>query len=194
MLSITRSMALGRNGERREGSLIFSGCGYFHWRRLATLFQEAFPFLSLNELSFVLRNSKENTRLCFAGKELVGFYSYQPGKAPGVVWLNFIAVRKDYRNSGIGKSLLEKLDEEVFQKGFSRIDLAVEKSNLSAIRLYERCGYSRLPREGNKLTYYKEIRPGSIARRHESGQPWGPFHILRKSYWWMAYKVLVNLK
>lgn len=191
MLSITRSMALGQNGERREGSLIFSGCGYFHWRRLATLFQEAFPFLSLNELSFVLRNSKENTRLCFAGKDLVGFYSYQPGKAPGVVWLNFIAVRRDYRNSGIGKGLLEKLDEEVSQKGFSRIELAVYKGNSTAIRLYERCGYTRLPRAGEKWTYYKEIRPRPTAGRDKGEPSRGLFHILRKSSRWLAYRILV---
>lgn len=193
-IPIIQSMSSGQNGEGQKSSLTFSKGSCFHWRQLALLFKEAFPRLSSGEISFELRNSKENTHVCLVGEEVVGFFTHLPDKTTGVVWLNFIAVRKDYRNSGVGKSLLERLEHTVSHNGFSRIELAVEKDNSSAIQLYERCGYSRLSREGDRLTYYKEIRPNPTVRRHESGPPWGHFNILRKSYWWMVYKILVSLK
>jgi len=190
---LLESMSHGQNGEGRRDSLTFSKCSCLHWSQLASLFKEAFPFLSSREISFELRRSKENSHVCLAGKRVVGFFTYLPNKTTGVAWLNFIAVRKDYRNSGIGKSLLERFADQVSQNGFSRIELAVEKNNWSAIRLYERCGYSRLSREGDKLTYYKDIRPEPLAGRRESAQPGRLLNMLRKAYWWMVSRILVDL-
>ena len=52
-----------------------------------------------------------------------------------------LAVHPDLRRKGIGQALLTALEDEGRKIGAEAISLEVRKSNLSAIKLYEKMGY-----------------------------------------------------
>jgi len=54
-----------------------------------------------------------------------------------------LAVDKEYRMKGIGKSLLKTVDHEFLASGFDKVTLEVRKSNWSTIRFYKKHGYKR---------------------------------------------------
>ncbi len=53
-----------------------------------------------------------------------------------------IFVREDYRKSGIGKALIEKMIEEARNQNVKNMFLEVRKSNEPAKGLYKKCGFS----------------------------------------------------
>lgn len=55
-----------------------------------------------------------------------------------------IAVEKEYRGKEIGRMLLETVEKKFIEDGFDKVTLEVRKSNISAIRLYEKTGYTRI--------------------------------------------------
>ena len=58
----------------------------------------------------------------------------------GNVWLG-ICVLPAYKGKGFGKIIMERLIEEAKKKGLQTISLTVDQDNLSAIGLYEKCGF-----------------------------------------------------
>jgi RimJ/RimL family protein N-acetyltransferase len=61
-----------------------------------------------------------------------------------------MSVDRDYRNQGIGTELMERAINWAKEKGIVRLELEVYTENLSAIRLYEKFGFSI---EGRKRMY-----------------------------------------
>lgn len=57
-----------------------------------------------------------------------------------------IAVRSDYRDSGIGRILMERVHQWATSKGATSIELNIYEFNTGAIRFYERLGYHTLSR------------------------------------------------
>ncbi len=85
--------------------------------------------------------------------------------APRQARVLMLAVRKDYRNRGIGSALMAEFTKRCIARGITSIELEVRKSNAGAIKFYNRLGYSirhLLPRfytdkeDGYKM--YKDIR------------------------------------
>jgi ribosomal-protein-alanine N-acetyltransferase len=74
-----------------------------------------------------------------AGGALVGFASGDIRE--GVAWVTTIGVMPAFRRRGIAEALLEACER---QMGNPRIRLCVRRSNLSAIRLYEKWGYRQV--------------------------------------------------
>lgn len=54
-----------------------------------------------------------------------------------------IAVDKEYRMKGIGKSLLRTVEHDFLANGLEEVTLEVRKSNRDAISFYEKQGYKR---------------------------------------------------
>jgi len=52
-----------------------------------------------------------------------------------------ISVSKNYRRKKIGKTLLEKIEKIILNKGINEIDLEVRTRNTSAIKFYQKNGY-----------------------------------------------------
>lgn len=63
-----------------------------------------------------------------------------------------LAVHPDHRRKGIAKALLTALEDEGRKLGAEAISLEVRKSNLSAIRLYEKMGYKTVGERPNFYT------------------------------------------
>lgn len=67
--------------------------------------------------------------------------------------LNNIAVDSNYRRMGIARKLIETMIDYVKSKNGRRILLEVMQENLSAIRLYEKMGFTAV---GDRKDYYKK--------------------------------------
>lgn len=68
-------------------------------------------------------------------------------------------VKSDWRNRGVGTYLLDFIEQDCSQRGFSYLTLNVAKVNLDALRLYERLGYRVIG-----------SRPGCWSFRDDLGQ------------------------
>ncbi|MGN1318934.1 MAG: ribosomal protein S18-alanine N-acetyltransferase, partial [Lachnospirales bacterium] len=64
-----------------------------------------------------------------------------------------IAVHKDYRNKGIGDSLVKKLIEIAYEKEMIGLTLEVRPSNEAALKLYKNNGFKL---EGIRKEYYED--------------------------------------
>ena len=115
-------------------------------------FEERFDdFWNINILKSELNN---NNSLYFVAKnenEILGFVG---------ILLNFdfaeitnIVVRKDFRNLGIGKILLEKIIEETKKKEKQMICLEVNINNIKAINLYKKYRFEEV---GRREKYYNK--------------------------------------
>lgn len=65
-----------------------------------------------------------------------------------------IAVSSQYRNKGIGRSLLQQQLAKMPVKGIEKVFLEVRESNLAAQHLYRHCGF-RL--DGRRKNYYPAL-------------------------------------
>ena len=71
--------------------------------------------------------------------------------------LYLIAVNQNYKGKGIGKQLINYLENEIREKGLNLYGLSVRKDNIDAIGFYNQNGY-KVEFENSKSIYYiKEI-------------------------------------
>ncbi len=73
------------------------------------------------------------------------------------IYLDDLSVTKDYRNKGIGTSLIKRSEEYAKELGIHSIYLHVEKSNDSAFRLYKRLGYTINEEQRSRYLMIKEL-------------------------------------
>ena len=101
-----------------------------------------------NKLAVILgiRNTKT--------KELVG-YSFL-FSIYDEIHLNNIAVKKDYRNKGLGKKLLDYIIKYGVENYFTRITLEVRESNKEALNLYYKYGFELISRRNGYYSNPKE--------------------------------------
>jgi len=82
--------------------------------------------------------------------QMVGFIAGDVRSSEGLAWIATVGVLPEYRGRGIGAALLEACEARIPLK---TIRLCVRRSNETAIRLYERFGYTRL---GEWTRYYHD--------------------------------------
>ena len=75
-----------------------------------------------------------------------------------------VSVRPDAQRRGIGEALLCALAEKAPEHGVARIFLEVRKSNLAAVRLYEKCGYETV---GERKRYYADPVEDALVMKKE---------------------------
>jgi len=75
-----------------------------------------------------------------------------------------VAVHPDYRNQGIATALIVGLVEELRRQGSHCLTLEVRASNETAIRVYERLGFTEL---GRRKNYYRNPREDALILRKE---------------------------
>ncbi|MDD5832257.1 MAG: ribosomal protein S18-alanine N-acetyltransferase [Clostridiales bacterium] len=74
-----------------------------------------------------------------------------------------IAVRSEYRREGIGSRLLEGLISEAKRRKVSGIFLEVRSSNLAAVSMYRRAGFTE---EGIRKNYYSSPAEDALIMRY----------------------------
>ena len=75
-----------------------------------------------------------------------------------------VAVHPDFRRQGIATALIVELVEALRKKGSRCLTLEVRASNLSAISVYERLGFSEI---GRRKNYYRNPREDALILRKE---------------------------
>jgi len=89
------------------------------------------------------------------GDEVIGWCDISPEDLPGFTHCGRLGmgVRKEFRRQGLGRKLLEAALEKAKAKRLERIELEVYASNLPAIELYKRSGFSveGVKKRGRKL-------------------------------------------
>jgi GNAT superfamily N-acetyltransferase len=68
-----------------------------------------------------------------------------------------IAVVPDRRSQGIGSALLGSLVDRAREEGFQALTLSVSPEN-PAVRLYERCGFVRVPSRDDQWTMRLDLK------------------------------------
>lgn len=77
---------------------------------------------------------------------------------PDQGWLGTLAVRRPWRQRGLGRALIDQTFGAFWRRGERKVGLGVDSQNLTgAVRLYESVGMSPTTRIA---TYEKELRPG----------------------------------
>ena len=57
-------------------------------------------------------------------------------------WINLLAVDPDMRRRGLGRMMMERIEEGLSAMGCPKINLQIRESNFDVIRFYEKIGYS----------------------------------------------------
>ena len=85
-----------------------------------------------------------NLYVALIGEECVGFtYIIPKGAFHSFPYLHIIAIKKEYRDKGIGKALLD-YSERIALEMADKLFLVVADYNPDAKRLYERIGYQQV--------------------------------------------------
>lgn len=57
-------------------------------------------------------------------------------------WINYLAVDPGMRRRGLGRKMMERIEDGLSEMGCPKINLQIRESNLDVIRFYEKIGYS----------------------------------------------------
>ena len=106
-----------------------------------SVFPEAF---SREDIEKELMNKKHRIYLAKDRGRIVGFNIWYEDKEDGQVWDWLHAVHPDYRKSGIGSKLMNRVIERTRELGYSRIRLKVYENFHSMIRFCRRKGFVKI--------------------------------------------------
>lgn len=167
----------------------------FDWPVIVRMFQSNLPWVCLGDVSFVLRNRRDSVWIATLSKRVVGFaVCYFKGPAEGA-YLDYLAVASDRQGRGVGRRILQELEVIASQRCCNSMSLAVQESNVRAIKFYRGLGFVEGPvRDGNIgfrrsftcVAYDDFARPAT-------GLSCGRDSLLVRVYWRLVYAVLVEM-
>ena len=73
-------------------------------------------------------------------EEMIGFIAGDPRKRENTGWILTLGALPDWRRQGIAGALLSKCEAQLHMP---QVKLSVRRSNIAAIRLYEKFGYKQ---------------------------------------------------
>lgn len=90
----------------------------------------------------------DETLVAYDGSRPIGFIGVRFKREPAEI--NLIAVNPDYYGKGIGAELVRQGCDLMEEWGCKRVIVRTESPNISAIRMYEKCGFRQI----NSSIYY----------------------------------------
>ncbi|MDY6958460.1 MAG: GNAT family N-acetyltransferase [Halobacteriota archaeon] len=76
--------------------------------------------------------------------ERIGYFAYKIDRFRNELFLSKIYIYSDQRGKGVGKEVLNHLEELSHDRGIGKIALTVYHGNINSIKTYERWGFSNL--------------------------------------------------
>lgn len=90
--------------------------------------------------------------------KIIAFLSIEvPHEAEEYIYLDDFSVTKEYRGNGIGRSMILNAESYAKEIHIPTICFHVEKSNVAALRLYDRLGYEIHEDQGSRYLMIKKI-------------------------------------
>jgi ribosomal protein S18 acetylase RimI-like enzyme len=89
------------------------------------------------------------------GRTTVGYFTID--QLGDYIFVISIQVRRDHQTKGIGRALIERIEDLAFMWGLEGVELCVQSTNLSARAFYEHLRYRFISRERNNLLMRKEL-------------------------------------
>lgn len=138
---------------------LFNEIDALHRDNLPHFFQK--PYGAAREKDYYLELiTDENVALLIAevGKNLVGFVHAIVRDTPAIpvfvprryAIVDSIVVKSEFQNHGIGRKLMDKMQEWAIAKAATSIELNVYEFNGTAISFYEKLGYQTFSRKMSK--------------------------------------------
>jgi len=90
-------------------------------------------------------------------------------------WVNYLAVSPIYQRRGLGRALMEAVEERLASAGCPKINLQIRTDNAAALKFYEKLGYKTDPVVSMGKRLVEEQEALWLVRNHPSGYPAGGF-------------------
>ncbi len=90
------------------------------------------------------------------GQRIVGYYCLD--RRGDYLFVVSIQVAKELQRRGVGRCMMERIEELAGRSGLEGVELCVQSTNLPAKGFYEHMGYRLVSRERNNLVMRKHIR------------------------------------
>lgn len=71
-------------------------------------------------------------------------------------WIYLVAVAEDVQRRGVGRALVQRLEEELAERGCAKINLQIHAYNDAVVGFYEKLGYAVEPRVSMGKRFVKE--------------------------------------
>lgn len=125
----------------------------FEIRHLSSFFpnEEAYRELvtekALKERWYINKSDPLNHRyMILSDGEIVGHANFHVGHAcvdhdPFTAWIGIVIGERSAQGKGLGKFVMDKLEEEIRELGVFQLELGVFEFNLRARKLYDKMGY-----------------------------------------------------
>ena len=117
---------------------------------------------SATSIASELDNSLSHWLVCLDSERVAGYVGSQTVMDESDM-MN-IAVHPDYRRQGIGEKLIDTLAYELKQRGSRCLTLEVRASNMPALALYQKLGFSQI---GLRKNYYRNPKEDACILRKE---------------------------
>lgn len=114
------------------------------WHSICQMVADNFPLETEVNMGYWLCHQLPYFRVARLGDEVVGFLHAQPRRDTGTLWINMLAVDERYRQHGLAHRLVEHFDSVCRDWQCQRIGLQCLTSNVAALSLYARHGYTHL--------------------------------------------------
>ena len=148
------------------------GGEFVHFRRLyADIFQN---YVAGKALMWIVDLPGDG----IIGQAFVSMESGRPELSDGVdrAYIYGFRVKAEYRNHGIGASVMRFIEDDLANRGFKLATLNVARDNLLAQRLYQRLGYRVVGEEAGRWSYFDHL-----GRFQEVNEPaWRMEKVLKK--------------
>ena len=103
-------------------------------------------------------SDREDRIYVAADPSVEAFLSVEVHREPEpYLYLDDLSVTEPYRGRGIGTRLIREAETYAKERGIGRIVFHVEKSNVSAFRLYKRLGYAVYRDDGSRYLMKKDM-------------------------------------
>ncbi|MBI5961114.1 MAG: GNAT family N-acetyltransferase [Chloroflexi bacterium] len=154
-MTVTPSYTLAQGYSLRRATL-------FDLRQIHRLEQvifprDAYPYLDLGML--FIWPGVINLKITAPDRSLAGFLSATRGLSPERAWIITVGVSPAHQRRGLGAYLMVMTERRIHRP---YVRLTVREGNLTAIRLYEKLGYTIIDR---KISYYRDGETGLIMQK-----------------------------
>jgi GNAT superfamily N-acetyltransferase len=91
------------------------------------------------------------------GRSAVGYYTLD--QVGDYIFVVSVQVRRDHQGEGIGRALMERIEDLALMWGMEGVELCVQSTNSAAKAFYDHLDYRFVSRERSNLMMRKEIGP-----------------------------------